>query len=68
MNGERFLLLHGWASPHRCVRARAAFGGSTVLLLFPPNSIEFDKDLVVNSANALETLVKVGTSIGRATK
>jgi phosphatidylserine decarboxylase len=45
-----------------------AFGGSTVLLLFPPNSIEFDKDLVVNSANALETLVKVGTSIGRATK
>lgn len=45
-----------------------AFGGSTVLLFFPPGSIQFDDDLLENSSKPLETLVKVGTSIGRATK
>jgi phosphatidylserine decarboxylase len=45
-----------------------AFGGSTVLVLFPPGAIEFDQDLLINSAKPLETLVKVGVSIGRATK
>lgn len=43
------------------------FGGSTTLLLFQPGTIEFDADLVRNSANQLETLVKVGASLGRAT-
>ena len=41
-----------------------AFGGSTVLLLFPPSSITFDADLLVNSAKPLETLVKMGNHIG----
>jgi len=45
-----------------------AFGGSTVLLLFLPNSIVFDEDLVVNSAKPMETLVKMGVSLGRSTK
>lgn len=45
-----------------------AFGGSTVLVLFPRGSIEFDNDLLANSAKPIETLVKVGTSLGRATK
>jgi len=45
-----------------------AFGGSTVLLLFEPGTIEFDEDLLANSQKPIETLVKVGTSIGRATK
>lgn len=40
------------------------FGGSTVLALFEPNRIKFDRDLEQNSAGALETLVKVGMSIG----
>jgi phosphatidylserine decarboxylase len=33
------------------------FGGSTVLLLFEPGMINFDRDLVDNSKGALETLV-----------
>lgn len=40
------------------------FGGSTVLVLFEPNRIKFDGDLEQNSEGALETLVKVGMSIG----
>jgi phosphatidylserine decarboxylase len=38
-----------------------------VLVLFEPGKIEFDADLLANSAKPLETLVKVGVSIGRAT-
>jgi len=44
-----------------------AFGGSTVLLLFRPGAIQFDSDLVANSKRQLETLVKVGESLGKAT-
>jgi len=44
-----------------------AFGGSTTLVLFQPGSIHFDNDLMANSGQQLETLVKVGTSLGRAT-
>ncbi|EFA86680.1 Phosphatidylserine decarboxylase proenzyme 2 precursor [Heterostelium album PN500] len=43
-----------------------AFGGSTILLLFKKNTIEFDQDILVNSLKPIETLVKVGTSIGRS--
>lgn len=43
-----------------------AFGGSTIVLLYSKDAqIEFDKDLVANSKDQLETLVKVGESIGR---
>ncbi|TDL21984.1 hypothetical protein BD410DRAFT_789065 [Rickenella mellea] len=41
-----------------------AYGGSTVITVFPKNFIKFDEDLVVNSKNTLETLVKVGWSLG----
>jgi len=44
-----------------------AFGGSTTLVLFQPGSIAFDNDLLANSDNQLETLVKVGTRIGVST-
>ena len=44
-----------------------AFGGSTTLVLFQPDAIRFDSDLQTNSDNQLETLVKVGTGIGRST-
>ncbi|KAL7944667.1 putative phosphatidylserine decarboxylase [Trichoderma barbatum] len=43
-----------------------AFGGSTVLLLFEPGKMRFDDDLVDNSNGALETLVRVGMSIGHS--
>ncbi|KAF4335173.1 phosphatidylserine decarboxylase [Fusarium beomiforme] len=40
------------------------FGGSTILLLFEPGRMVFDDDLVDNSKEALETLVRVGMSVG----
>jgi len=43
-----------------------AFGGSTLICLFKAGTIEFDRDLLENSAKQLETLVRVGDSIGRA--
>ncbi|KAJ3221612.1 hypothetical protein HK099_003308 [Clydaea vesicula] len=43
-----------------------AFGGSTCILLFEPKKILFDSDLITNSNQGLETLVKVGSSLGRA--
>ncbi|KAF2076289.1 hypothetical protein CYY_002404 [Polysphondylium violaceum] len=43
-----------------------AFGGSTILLLFKKNTIQFDTDLIVNSTKPIETLVKVGTSLGNS--
>jgi len=42
------------------------FGGSTLLLLFEPGTLDFDEDLVANSTSALETLVRVGMSLGRS--
>ncbi|TKA70847.1 hypothetical protein B0A49_07041 [Cryomyces minteri] len=42
------------------------FGGSTILLLFEPGRMRFDDDLVDNSNTALETLIRVGMSIGHS--
>lgn len=51
-----------------------AYGGSTVIAIFPPDFITFDEDLVERSVpdnsngggnRAVETLVKVGYSLGR---
>ncbi|KAK5136562.1 hypothetical protein LTR08_002906 [Meristemomyces frigidus] len=42
------------------------FGGSTLLLLFEPGVIRFDDDLVDNSNGALETLLRVGMSVGHS--
>ena len=41
------------------------FGGSTVVLLFEPERIEFCQDLVKNSSEGKETLVKVGQLLAR---
>jgi phosphatidylserine decarboxylase len=35
------------------------FGGSTILLLFEPDAMNFDDDLIENSSGALETLVSL---------
>lgn len=42
-----------------------AFGGSTILTLFKPNTVRFDGDLLENSRNQLETLVRMGTRVGK---
>jgi phosphatidylserine decarboxylase len=36
-----------------------AYGGSTVITVFPAGMVQFDEDLRTNSLNALETYVKV---------
>lgn len=43
-----------------------AFGGSTVVLVFEPGAVHFDDDLVAASARGVETLVRVGETIGHA--
>ncbi|KAF2398677.1 hypothetical protein EJ06DRAFT_557888 [Trichodelitschia bisporula] len=42
------------------------FGGSTILLLFEPGVMQWDDDLVDNSRSALETLIRVGMSVGHS--
>ncbi|KAI8375333.1 phosphatidylserine decarboxylase-domain-containing protein [Choanephora cucurbitarum] len=41
-----------------------AFGGSTLVVLFEKDSIQFDTDLIDNANRSLETLVRVGNHIG----
>ncbi|KAK7691397.1 hypothetical protein QCA50_004796 [Cerrena zonata] len=43
-----------------------AYGGSTVIVLFPKGLVEFDEDLVKSSKEGVETLMKVGYSVGKA--
>lgn len=42
------------------------FGGSTLLLLFSENKVRFDSDIASNSTKGIETLIKVGMSIGHS--
>jgi phosphatidylserine decarboxylase precursor len=42
------------------------FGGSTVVLVFPPNIVAWNDDLIQHSKRAVESLVEVGVSIARA--
>ncbi|MBQ8498805.1 phosphatidylserine decarboxylase [Chlamydia sp.] len=42
-----------------------AFGGSTIVLLFQPQRITFDADLVQHSAQGLETRCRMGESLGK---
>ncbi|KAF8072329.1 phosphatidylserine decarboxylase-domain-containing protein [Lyophyllum atratum] len=41
-----------------------AFGGSTIVVLFEKDRVEWDEDLLINGRAALETLVRVGMGIG----
>lgn len=41
-------------------------GGSVVVVLFEPGRVAFDADLVTNSADSLETFVRMGERIGVA--
>ncbi len=40
------------------------FGGSTVVLVFQKDTVRFDNDLMENSRRGIETLVRVGETIG----
>ena len=40
------------------------FGGSTILLIFEQGKFTFDEDLTANSKLSIETLLRVGSSIG----
>lgn len=47
-----------------------AYGGSTIIAIFPPGFITFDEDLLKHSVpsgdnRTVETLMKVGYSLGR---
>ncbi|EPS45252.1 hypothetical protein H072_765 [Dactylellina haptotyla CBS 200.50] len=42
------------------------FGGSTLVVLFEPNTMKWDDDLVANSKEAVETLIRVGMSVGHS--
>lgn len=42
------------------------FGGSTIVLLFEKKLFEFDQDLITNSKVCVETLVRVGQSVGHS--
>ncbi|POY70494.1 hypothetical protein BMF94_6562 [Rhodotorula taiwanensis] len=39
--------------------------GSTIIALFPPGKVQWDADLLKNSEQAMETVVKAGEQIGR---
>jgi phosphatidylserine decarboxylase len=41
------------------------FGGSTIVLVFAPQTVRFSDDLCANSHQGLETLVKAGEEIAR---
>ncbi len=41
------------------------FGGSTTVLVFEPGKIQFSGDLIVNSSEGKETLIKVGEELAR---
>lgn len=41
-----------------------AYGGSTVVVLVKENMVDFDEDLLANSKEEIETLVKMGERIG----
>ncbi|KAI0737248.1 phosphatidylserine decarboxylase-domain-containing protein [Daedaleopsis nitida] len=43
-----------------------AYGGSTIVVIFPKSLMQFDDDLLKNSTTPIETLVKVGDSLGHS--
>lgn len=47
-------------------KGRFAFGGSTVVLLVEPGKVMMDRDILENSRDGFETLVKMGQRIGKA--
>ena len=46
-------------------KGKFEFGGSTIVMLFGKDSIVLDRDILCNSAEGIETVVKYGEKIGR---
>ncbi|GAB5593477.1 hypothetical protein Unana1_08377 [Umbelopsis nana] len=44
------------------------YGGSTVIAVFPKGDITWDDDLLKNSEQPVETIVKMGTHVGKVNK
>ncbi|MGL4425223.1 MAG: phosphatidylserine decarboxylase, partial [Cetobacterium sp.] len=42
------------------------FGGSSCVLLFQKNKVQFDKDILENSSKGIETKVYMGEKIGKS--
>ena len=62
----RILNLHGEGAFRRGEeKGRFEFGGSTIVLLFEKDSIIPDEDILKNSAEGIETVVKYGEKIGK---
>lgn len=47
-------------------KGRFEFGGSTVILLFKENQVEISPDILANTGDDIETIVKMGEEIGIA--
>ena len=45
-------------------KGKFEFGGSTVVLLFKKDAVAIDKDILTNTEEGFETLVKMGERIG----
>jgi phosphatidylserine decarboxylase len=61
----RIVNLHGEGPFRRGEeKGRFEFGGSTIVLLFEKDSVVFDEDILKNSAEGIETVVKYGEKIG----
>jgi len=43
------------------------FGGSTIVLVFPPGAVTWSEDILFHSGQAVEALVNMGSVLGRAT-
>ena len=46
-------------------KGRFEFGGSTIVMLFGKDSVRIDEDILRNSAEDIETVVKYGEKIGK---
>lgn len=46
-------------------KGKFEFGGSTIVLLFKKDAVEIDDDLIENTKNGYETVVKMGERIGK---
>jgi phosphatidylserine decarboxylase len=43
-------------------------GGSTIICLFEKGALEWDEDLLSNGRAAIETLVRMGSGLGRSVR
>jgi len=63
----RIVNLHGAASVTRGdEKGRFEFGGSTVILCFEKDKITADEDILLNSSEGFETIVRMGEKVGKS--